>query len=285
MIDIIIPCFNAHNSLPMTLNSIIIQSIKSKVKVLLVDDCSDHNYNDIVKKYSKYIDISEIRLEENSGPGIARQIGIDNTNSDYIMFIDSDDILFNYNTLEVLYNEIESGYDHVNSIEYDEKRESYLILNGNIHGKIYRRKYLLDNNIKFNNTRYHEDNFFNNHVVLSGARTSLLYICTYYYTYNKESITNNNSKEFDRLEIYLKNMNDLIDLVYKLNYSKYRLARFKREKYRYLKRIYKTFTDSEKETFKKWIQKYDSDFLSFIELDEDAFYEKLDKYLDEIIKD
>lgn len=282
MIDIIIPCYNSHNTLKNTLNSIINQSIKDKIKVYLVDDCSDKNYNLFVEQYSKYIDIKEIRTKENGGAGLAREFGIQNSNSKYIMFVDSDDLLFSYQAVESLYNEIEKGFDYVNSIEYDEKRRKNLILNGNVHGKIFRREYLEKNDIHFNSTRYHEDNYFTNFVVLSGAKKSLIRECTYFYTFNKDSITNE-SEEFDRLEIYFQNMRDLINIITQKEYSKVRFARYKREKYRYLRRIYKTFSDEEKALFRKWIEEYDKDFMQFIDLPERAFVCSLIDYLNSII--
>lgn len=282
MIDIIIPCYNSHNTLKNTLNSIINQSIKDKIKVYLVDDCSDKNYNLFVEQYSKYIDIKEIRTKENGGAGLAREFGIQNSNSKYIMFVDSDDLLFSYQAVESLYNEIEKGFDYVNSIEYDEKRRKNLILNGNVHGKIFRREYLEKNDIHFNSTRYHEDNYFTNFVVLSGAKKSLIRECTYFYTFNKDSITNE-SEEFDRLEIYFQNMRDLINIITQKEYSKVRFARYKREKYRYLRRIYKTFSDEEKAIFRKWIEEYDKDFMQFIDLPERAFVCSLIDYLNSII--
>ena len=69
-----------------------------------------------------------------------------------------------------------------------------MLLNGNVHGKIYRRKYLEDNNIHFNESRFHEDNYFNNLVTLSGAKMFDLDVCTYYYTYNNNSANSKSDK-------------------------------------------------------------------------------------------
>lgn len=190
MIDIIIPCYNSHNTLDITLQSIAIQSIKDKIKVLLVDDYSKKGYEKFVTLYSKYFDISILRLNENKGPGVAREQGILNTNNEYIIFIDSDDTLYDSDSIETLFNKIEEGFDLVNSLEYDQKHDTYRLINGNIHGKIYRRKYINEHNIHFNNYRFHEDNYFNNHVLLSGAKYGNLDKCTYFYTYNHKSITN-----------------------------------------------------------------------------------------------
>lgn len=281
MIDVIIPCYNAHKSLDYTLQSIAIQSIKDKVNVLLVDDNSIETYDSFVKKYNKYINISILRLDKNMGPGVAREQGIKNTHNEFIVFMDSDDSFFNVDSLSILYSKINEGFDQVNSLEFDQKRDSYLLLNGNVHGKIYRRKYLEENDIHFNETRFHEDNFFNNFVLLSNSRCFDLNECTYFYTFNNKSITNSNSKEFDRLEIYLKNMYDLLNICNERNYDKNRIARFKIEKYRYLRRIYRTFNDFEKEQFVKWLNKYDPDFMEYINLldDDDLFMNSLATYI------
>jgi glycosyltransferase involved in cell wall biosynthesis len=140
MIDIIIPCYNAHSTIEKTLNSIIVQSIKEKAKVLLVDDASDKGYESVVSKYKEYIDISLLILKDNVGPGLAREKGIQHTKSKYIMFIDSDDLLMNVYSLELLYKNIEEGYDYVITEHYNEKTGVVYVNSGDLHGKIYRRK-------------------------------------------------------------------------------------------------------------------------------------------------
>ena len=279
MIDVIIPCYNAHNTLEITLNSIINQSIKDKIKVLLVDDCSDRNYQDIVYKYKKYIDISEMRLEKNSGPGVARQAGIDNTNNPYIVFIDSDDLFFDVDSLKCLYDSIEEGYDYVNSLEYDQKRGEIILLTGNVHGKIYCRKYLDENNVHFNTSRIHEDNFFNNYVILSGAKRYTLSQCTYFYVENTTSLTNSIKNELDTLEIYLENMKELLNIALNNNYPKYNLINFMEEKYGYLRRLYRYTSGKDKETLIKLITKYDKDLLEYIDLEKKQFKKEIYDYL------
>jgi len=278
MIDIIIPCFNAHSTLDKTLQSIVIQSIKDKVNVLLVDDCSEEKYDDFIDRYKKYFNIDILRLDENSGPGIAREEGIKNTDSKYIVFIDSDDLFYSSISLEELLNKIEEGYDLVFSIEYVQSRDLYLVLNGNIHGKIYRRDFLKKNNIHFNNSRYHEDNYFNNFVLLKPSKKCFLEECTYFYTYNNNSITNNNYNDFDNMELYLKNMNELLKITEK-NCDKVRRARFLLEKYKYLKRVYNTLDNEQKVIFRDWLNKYDCTLLRFIDLDDYIFLNEVVLYL------
>ena len=279
MIDIIIPCYNAHDTLDKTLQSILIQSIKDKVNILIVDDKSDKDYKSVISKYKKLLNIKVTRLRKNMGPGQAREIGISKTSSKYIVFLDSDDIFVASDSLELLYNTIEKGYDYVNSIEYDQKRKHYFILNGNLHGKIYRRDYIINNNIHFNDSRYHEDNFFNNYVILSGAKRYTLSQCTYFYVENTTSLTNSIKNELDTLEIYLENMKELLNITLSNNYPKYNLITFMEEKYGYLRRLYRYTSGKDKETIIKLIKKYDKDLLEYIDLEKKQFKKEIYDYL------
>lgn len=76
MIDIIIPAYNAHETIDQTLCSINTQINKELFKVYIVNDASNQNYSNFVDKYSNSLDIEEITIEKNSGPGVARNIRI-----------------------------------------------------------------------------------------------------------------------------------------------------------------------------------------------------------------
>ena len=263
MIDIIIPCYNAHSTIEKTINSIVIQSIKDKVKILLVDDASNEGYESIVSKYKEYIDISLLTLKENVGPGVAREKGLNHTKSKYIVFLDSDDLLMDAYSLEELYNNIEEGYELVASQQYNEKDDAYIITSGDLHGKIYKRKYIEDKDIHFNNTRVHEDNYFNNYVFLSGANFKKVEVCTYYYTYNEKSITNAEDLEIERLEIYFNNFKELVDIAKKNNYDQSRLYSFLAIKYCYINKLYNEVYGEKKEKLNKIIEKYIPDFENY----------------------
>ena len=77
MIDVIIPAFNAHETVERALLSILNQTIKDEVKVYLVDDFSNKPYDDIISFFNGKLDITLIRLYENKGPGNARNVGLD----------------------------------------------------------------------------------------------------------------------------------------------------------------------------------------------------------------
>ena len=90
-IDVIIPAYNAHDTLRRTLGSIIAQDIVDDLDVIIVNDCSDKDYSEFVEMFSKFVNIREIKLEKNGGPGVARQKGIEATKNPLITFIDADD--------------------------------------------------------------------------------------------------------------------------------------------------------------------------------------------------
>lgn len=263
MIDIIIPIYNSRKTLPYTLLSICRQSIKEKIRVLLVDDCSSDSYDDIIEKFSDEIKIKIVSLNNNSGPGIARQYGMEHSRSKYICFVDSDDLLSSIDSLEMLYKEIEKGYDMVYSSVYHEDQDTVFQPLGDLHGKIYRRKFIVDNNIKFNNTRYHEDNAFNNLVIVHGAKVNFLDFVTYDYIYNGDSTTKKNmSKAFERLEIYIDNMEYVVKTAEEHKCKKELISDYIYRKYGYLNYISNMYDLEKKKQIKSWLGKYDfTDYL------------------------
>ena len=90
-IDIILPNFNSSKYIKSTLKSIINQTYK-KWNLVIVDDASDEKTKKILKRYSKNKKIKIYWLKENQGAGYCRNFALKKTNSEYVAFIDSDDI-------------------------------------------------------------------------------------------------------------------------------------------------------------------------------------------------
>ena len=89
MISIIIPTYNRANLLERAVDSILKQTYNNW-ELLIVDDGSIDNTKDTVNKYLNDKRIKYI-YQENKGQGAARNLGIKNSNGDYIAFLDSDD--------------------------------------------------------------------------------------------------------------------------------------------------------------------------------------------------
>ncbi len=105
-ISIIIPCFNT-GYLLNNLTESILQSNQS-VEIIIIDDCSKDESFEIATQLAKKNQgiISVYKTEKNSGPGIARNIGIENATGEYLWFLDSDDLL-SPSALLILANHIE----------------------------------------------------------------------------------------------------------------------------------------------------------------------------------
>ncbi len=107
-VSIIIPVFNVENYLFKALDSIISQSLGfENIEVILIDDNSTDNSAKIMERYeSKHDNIKCIYCKKGSGfAGKPRNIGLKNSTSDYIMFLDSDDYL-EKNSCKILYETI-----------------------------------------------------------------------------------------------------------------------------------------------------------------------------------
>ena len=274
MIDIIIPAYNATKTIEKTLMSIYLQEIDVPYKVTIVDDASTTSYDDILNRYNNLLTINYIKLEKNSGPGIARQNGIDNTNYPYIIFIDSDDLFYSVESLNKLYKNIDKGYDIVTGLEWTEEDNNVIQNNGNIHAKIYRRKFLEDNNIKFNDSRYHEDNYFNNYVLLSNAKNKIINDIFYIYSNNKDSLTK--KIKFNEYELYLLNMNQLLNNEIK---NIEQLIEYLYTKIIYLKRLKNSIKEDEQILLNKWIIKYIPKYKDLIEIDIDNLKEEIKRII------
>ena len=217
MIDIIIPAYNAHSTIKRTLASIALQNCKDNISVCIVDDCSKKDYSSEIKLFAEKLNIKQIRLEKNSGPGIARQVGIDNTSNNYIMFLDADDLLYDSYTISYFLRVIEKRkIDMIYGIILDEKsnNELYLYCNhqGCLHGKLYRRDFIKKNNINFFNSYFHEDNAFNRLFLM--YKPNVLFLNNYVYVYknNTFSITNINKNNFNNIDIFIDNMIKILEV-------------------------------------------------------------------------
>lgn len=107
-ISVIIPCHNVQNRIEKCLDSIFEQKLRNaNLEVICVDDKSTDNTIPILKEYErKYSDIMLlVLLEENSGQGHARNIGMQYASGNYISFVDAGDLTAPM-MLQALYQQI-----------------------------------------------------------------------------------------------------------------------------------------------------------------------------------
>lgn len=95
------PVFNAEPYLNESVSSILNQSFKD-LELICINDGSTDNSVNVLKNFSKKDNRVRILSQNNLGAGAARNKGIDNSNGEYIYFMDADDIL-ELNAFEILY--------------------------------------------------------------------------------------------------------------------------------------------------------------------------------------
>lgn len=95
LISVIIPMFNAEDTILDSINSVLNQTYKkSKIEILVIDDGSEDGSFYIVKEFIKKNECENVKLlsKKNGGVSSARNMGIKNAKGNYIAFLDSDDI-------------------------------------------------------------------------------------------------------------------------------------------------------------------------------------------------
>lgn len=91
LVSIITPVYNAEGVIERTIQSVINQTYRNW-ELILVDDCAKDNSANIINKMaSGEKRIKYLKLEQNSGAAVARNIGIKMASGNYLAFLDADD--------------------------------------------------------------------------------------------------------------------------------------------------------------------------------------------------
>lgn len=164
--SIIIPAYNAEQTIIRCLSSLI-SNIDYIKDVIVVDDCSTDETAAVVKGCMNLC--SKLHLystQENSGPGVARRIGLIMAKGEWVTFLDADDCLTAsslsyvadhlYDNLVLLHSQTiyyESGSFNKNHVDFSDY---------SCGGNFYRRSYLTRYNLlPHEELRLCEDEYFN----------------------------------------------------------------------------------------------------------------------------
>lgn len=218
-LSVIIPCYKARETIAKTLHSIAMQTISDNVEVIIVNDCDGLNYNYTIDTASfGDLHIKYVVRDKNGGCGAARNTGIREATTPYVCFIDSDDMFVNPLALEIMYNRIVAEKaDVLNSVFESEMRFSNGVAIKKmerqvtwVHSKLYRKQFLLDNNLFFKEElRLNEDVEFNQMVLDLGAKVCEIPMVTSLWRDNPNSVTHEslykNKKSYvEAVTVYLQ---------------------------------------------------------------------------------
>lgn len=208
-VSVITPVYNTEKYLGKCLDSILEQTYKN-FEVICVDDGSKDDSADILREYANRDERFKVIVQTNSGVGAARNRAIRRALGEYILFVDSDDYIepttleklvgnmSEYNADICLFNAEDFDAATGKSIYHnylssrlirDKKvfdpkdfKENIFMISSNITwNKIYRRSFLIDNELMFMEDVRYEDTYFIYAVMLYAQRVTWIDERLYHY--------------------------------------------------------------------------------------------------------
>lgn len=215
IISVIVPVYNAQEHIIRCLDSILSQTV-SALEVICVDDGSADNSAALIEQAA--LRDSRIRLikQENRHAGEARNNGIGNANGEYIAFLDADDIYHTDRALELLLRKaMETGADMVKgsfryldengrifsdsfsrnssagfplhkTVRFCNRPERFIHAADVPWNGLYRKAFLDEENIRFNNLLCVNDHSFYINCLVKAKKICFTSVCTVLYTIHRE---------------------------------------------------------------------------------------------------
>ena len=221
-VSVIVPVFNASKYIGKTLDSVINQDFDS-YEIIVVDDGSTDNSLEIINQTLEKTEVPhKVIHQENAGVSVARNVGIDASTGDYLVFIDADDHVTS-NHLSTLYNGEsdfslilyvkEDGDRLIDMDTYTEdvistydfiKKELNMEITFNFFQLMYKASIIKDNNIRFTpGIVYGEDTEFAHKALSNGREIVINNTVTYYYVQHSDSaIKSTEYRRFGVVEIF-----------------------------------------------------------------------------------
>lgn len=223
MFSIIVPVYKVEKYLEKCVFSLINQTFKD-IEIILVDDGSPDNCPVMCDDFA--LSDSRIRVihKTNGGLSDARNAGLSVARGEYVFFVDSDDYIevttcekfqkFTCQNIDIIVGQalVENGnceLKHINAVEQIFEGKEYLLkaleekkapmaawLN------VYRRKFLIDNQLSFKLGILHEDEQFTPRAFLAANTVIVTDIAFYHYIIRSGSIMTTPDKRKNIIDIY-----------------------------------------------------------------------------------
>lgn len=236
-VSVIIPVYNTEKYLDKCLKSVVNQTLKN-IEIIVINDCSSDDSEKIINEYlKKYENIKYIKNKKNQGIGYSRNLGILNSNSEYITFVDSDDYL-DVDYLEKMYNfskmnnldmgicdlkkidqkDIILGYEYIEKFQISNLEINpnlLLIINLGPTNKLFKSELFKDKKNLFSEKLKYEDIYCIPTIISKSNKIGKIDNVYYNYVIHSNSQTTTvNEKIFDILEVLKKVYDDLNKLIY-----------------------------------------------------------------------
>lgn len=241
-LSIIIPFYNSVAYIKKCILSCCNQDIPMcNYEIIVVDDGSTDNTKEIVLNMQKKYDNIKYIYQKNSAQGAARNNGLKQAKGKYIWFVDSDDWIEKNclaNILETLKKKNLDGVVVGHATMVGEKKKIWRSFDENkiVSGKellskgiflisptytIWKRDYLIDNNLFFIEHLFHEDSEICPRLYYSSKRISFINTVLYYVYPNPFSTTRgtNPKRAFDIITV-VRELSNFTDRIIEISVSK-----------------------------------------------------------------
>ena len=231
-VSIIVPVYNTKKYLKECMDSLINQTLKD-IEIICIDDGSTDGSYELLQEYAKQDSRIRILTQNHKKQGAARNYGISVAKGEYIGFCDSDDWC-DFDMFEKFYLRAKETGADVTFCKikiYDENKQAIVpndfwdlkFFNDNFwygnfnvfdiielflsklpvspYNKLIKRKFLLENNIKFPLGVYFEDVIFSQLCTIKAKKISFANIKPYYYRINSSTSTCT-AKDFTKFDIF-----------------------------------------------------------------------------------
>lgn len=241
-ISIIIPAFNAEQYINRCIESIVKSGVnEERYEIIAVDDSSTDSTLTKLLALSEEIPQLKVYRRQKSGPGGARNLGMNYAKGRYIMFVDIDDHLNSENfahfanTLIPLYEHDIIGFDY---LKVDENGNESLVnkkifpyckeMSGAeymnmqapqsvLWGYVFRRKFLLTNGLKFIEKNIHDNEYFLIRAFCLAEKITFIPTQLYYYHYDIPGSLTNKPDEAHQ-ELYVNHLLNVIEELQKFGF-------------------------------------------------------------------
>lgn len=248
--SVIVPVYNTDsNLLERCINSILFQTFSS-YELIIVDDGSKQTTADVIDKIVLGVPNCHVYHINNNGVSYARNLGVKQANGEWILFVDSDDVISPYMleqaynvikkhpNIDIVYGLVKYLYKVENEgIENDNCCDYKILSSGDIQimlmhmvaqadgnfmtsskgcisrgpvAKIVNRKLALKIIFPLG-LRFGEDGIWNLKILMSNPLALVVYSTWYYYIYNSNSVTHRYCESIvSDQELTLKALDDLL---------------------------------------------------------------------------
>ena len=205
---IIIPVYNSEKYIKRCMESILSQ-IDETFEVLLINDGSNDRSEDIIDSYAKkYPGIVRVISKKNEGTAKTRNLGIREARGEFIFFIDNDDFVDDgyfkrfINAIDEKSDIVVGGYRRVEDKKvrfqsFPKNSSWYKFTVVAPWAKIYKREFLLKNDISFLDCGLGEDVYFNIVAYSTAKSVKVIEYVGYNWYFNTKSISNTSQRGFN----------------------------------------------------------------------------------------